>query len=537
MTEQEELQRLEEEREFAMLEQQRQEAASEDEGGFFKALDIYTGAAPTRRAVGRMQEGDFEKAATGFFDPFSGEGAVQAPSGKDIMVKAGVPDVGIRTGDVTPEMVSARPDIFITGPEEGSEYNLQDIAGFAGEMAMDPSSLTPPGLISKAGKGMARLAKPVTSRMGKAGKKMLGRAAEKRLIKAGMPVRDYQRLFDNEFLPKKMAKQMAKWLKDEPGITPFSTFETIAQKSGKSMDDAGREIGKLYDEATLALQNKLAAEGPKGQLGMGEFFHVDDMPSRAMTPNELRIMEARFNPLDDKEAIIATISKKLEGFDGKTNALKKIDKYLEQIAGESGRHLDPKQVHKVIKKISQQMIKWKQVGSTASPAKNEAFLALRELLVENVHGQINVLDKLVDSKTLGRLKDLNKRYASTANINGFSFSKAVREKYKRINLMEKYGQMGMASLPFISGGASMSDVPVAFSIYAGLKSYKAAKEPTKILVNELVGKGLLAAEDVKDFLKYAQPEFTLPTKALLRGPLRSEVQGPEGSQIQGPEEQ
>lgn len=537
MDELEEFQRLEEEREFAMLEQERNAAAAADEGGFLKNFDIYTGAAPTRRAIGRMQEGEFGEAVTGFLDPFSGPGAIQAPSGKDIVKKAGVPDVSIKTPGISPEMAGINPDMFPEGPSEGSEYNLQDVAGFGAEMALDPSNLVPPKWIAKGGQLMAKGAKPVTSRMGKAGEKMLSKASELRLIKAGMPVKDYMKFFDKSFMPKKTAKQMAQWLRSEPGITPFSSFETIALKSGERIEEAGGEIGRIYSDVTQGLQNKLAAEAPKGQIGLGEFFNTADMPGRTLSPKELKIMEARFNPSLQKEEVLSDISKQLEGFDGKDAALRKIDRYLDQMAKEAGDSLDPLEVHKRIKKINQQMIKWNQIGMKSNPAKNEAFMALRKHLIDNVDGQINVLDDLVDGKTLSRLKELNKEYSTAQNIHSFSFNKAVREKYKRINYMKQYGEMGLAGLPFLAGGATLDDIPAAASIYLGLKSYQAAKNPTKILVNELVGNGLLAADDVEDFLKYAQPEYMIPTKALLRGPLRNDIQGPQGSQIMGPEEE
>lgn len=119
-----------------------------------KTIDSYTGA-PTRAAISSLQD-DVTKPgrALGAFAHQFGEDPEQAPSGKDIARKAGVPDTAL--SQVAPRLYSESGDGLALKRGGFFDPTASGAAGLGIDIAADPTNFIPVGLIAKgATKGAA----------------------------------------------------------------------------------------------------------------------------------------------------------------------------------------------------------------------------------------------------------------------------------------------------------------------------------------------------------------------------------------------
>lgn len=126
-----------------------------------EAVDTYSGAAPLRKAVGTFQEtGSLSQAGGAFIDQFS-QSPDKAPTGKDLMVNAGLSDQspGFVQGQIqtSPEQQARQGNYapnYQQAPKGFDAPSPAGATGFVADAVLDPTNLIPFAMIGKvAGKG------------------------------------------------------------------------------------------------------------------------------------------------------------------------------------------------------------------------------------------------------------------------------------------------------------------------------------------------------------------------------------------------
>lgn len=124
-----------------------------------KAIDSYTGA-PTRSAIGAVQDGGGFMDAVGTFADRFGSDPALAPTGKEIALKAGIPDVSLNAG--TKGTYTSHKEGITIPISEDDAPTLAGVAGFGVDVLADPTNVIPVGAAVKfAGKGTTKAANAV----------------------------------------------------------------------------------------------------------------------------------------------------------------------------------------------------------------------------------------------------------------------------------------------------------------------------------------------------------------------------------------
>jgi len=253
-----------------------------------ESIDSYTGA-PVRSAIGEFQKGGgLEEAAKGYYRQF-GEDPALAPTGKEIALKAGVPE-NISLSDISPQLLNIDDDVTRQLKEQGFKIKEQPLkliekgdpldispagaAGLAVDMLADPLTLVTGGTVkaggralksvSKAGGKVARAAKdmvkktPVVLKASEAAERL--KNADNLLTESGKALKTS---VGNIFNPSR--------------ADDFKELKIIAEKHGidpKSLPEA-IEFG---EDSFISRRGRNIAEGPLGEARLKKFNSaIDDI--------------------------------------------------------------------------------------------------------------------------------------------------------------------------------------------------------------------------------------------------------------------
>lgn len=246
----EELQALEAEFAPSVVEENPQqnslfESTLETLGAAGNAIDSYTGA-PVRQFVGTLADGEgLGQALSNTFNQV-GEDPLNAPTGKEIVMKMGVSD------ETSRPYRSAR-DGFTTKANEGNLLSEADLLGFGADMLLDVTNLLP--FVGVAGQAAKKGVKGATALKGSANASKIDDAARFTKVAGSTGEAAVEST-------KNAAKQLKKLF--SPDIAPdFNELSEIAAKHNipKGLINEAIEFG---EDSVISRHARSIAEGPLG---------------------------------------------------------------------------------------------------------------------------------------------------------------------------------------------------------------------------------------------------------------------------------
>lgn len=251
--------------------------------------DKFTGA-PTRKAIGTLQEGgDLGEAASSFGEQF-GEDPSLAPTGEEIAMEEGLSNVPRQAEIELPPREKAIAKAS-TGKEPGPmKVDIPSPAGAAGlavDVVADPLTLIPGVPIVKyAGKGA-----------GKAGKLALKGSAKAADLAAGTKKFSQTVDFMGDAV-KTTGEALSKFFK--PTVADdFEQMKIIAQENGIDISKMPESV-EFGENSLISRASRAQAEGPLGERRLKDFEEVYDQTQNAV---DNRIQEVAGGiPLDTTSA-------------------------------------------------------------------------------------------------------------------------------------------------------------------------------------------------------------------------------------------
>jgi hypothetical protein len=224
-----------------------------------KAVDSVTGA-PTRTAIFAMQNGQNPlKAGLKQFGNMTDE----APTGKDIALRAGISDIPVQS-------VDAKTPTAMDNPfrQPGNQISPADIAGTTIDIAANPVNLVGPALKT----------------IGPAAEALSDFANDRALKAAGAMTKDFRTIN-----AKGMQDALGGYLLDNKIVTPLSTVGNIANKLSEAKQTAGQTIGHILDTTDATINApKISARDIALKLAEDPEIHaLQTVPGSERTANQV----------------------------------------------------------------------------------------------------------------------------------------------------------------------------------------------------------------------------------------------------------
>jgi hypothetical protein len=327
-------------------------------GTGLKAVDSVTGA-PTRAAISAAQNADTPsdivpsayKAFKGQFGDMSHE----APTGEDIVKRAGVPE-GIPS----------------------------KVAGFGMDMAANPLNALGPA---------AKLAGKAAEYAAPAAEALSTFSHEKALKAAGAMTKDFRVIND-----KGLQDSLGSFLLDKEMVTPLSTVSKVAERLSTAKQSAGETIGHILDTADAGQTVKIKAADIALSLAQDpEILALKNIPGQEATAKQVnRSIQTLFR--NGNELSLRDAQKLRQGIDSSIN----FNKRASDMAG-AQPHL-----YKMRDKISQAMSDAIDAidsgqpagggapGTLPGPSSPEALGRLKE--ANQAYSKLATLEKIADAR-------------------------------------------------------------------------------------------------------------------------------------------
>jgi hypothetical protein len=415
-----------------------------------KYLDSVTGA-PMRAGISAAQEGKNPLPAAAHQFANMNE---EAPTGKDIVARAGVPNEEIpytaeKFDPKDPNFYRQFNDPTYGHPKATYTVNPAGVAGAGMELAANPLNFAGP--VAKAAGKVAEYALPVAEEAAGAAKPsaLSSFANRKALSAAGYTGADLKKLGGR-------AEQLGAWANEKKLIGPLTTARGAAARAQSIMDDTGEAMGALLKSADTS--GAVPVDGTAVGLKL----------------------------LEDPEI---TASRGVPGPAGKMYEIAK--GVATQLAdrGEMGL-VDAHEYRMLIDKGMKRA--FKQGRDALQPGEAEVLWKVRDILNNSMNSSVNGLR----GHTADALKSLNRDYSNAASIYGVASKRAdTVAGHDIFSLKDIAAGLGVGHM---SPYAPSKSLPVA--IGAGLAS-KAARTygPALMSTGARVGAGLL--EDTPGLLQ------------------------------------
>lgn len=183
-----------------------------------------------------------------------------------------------------------------------------------------------------------------------------------------------------------------------------NTYHDVYDGAVKIKDQAGKDLEQVYNKALDTIKDPNIAKNMPG-----------------------------FNPVQDKEKLIALVKTKLGDAVEAKSAVAKINDYIDGLAEKYGdRALDPKTQNDIKGAIDKQ-INYTRNPLSKQPDQEQALKAARTYLSSKIDSSIDFLGKAAgDESALAKLKDANKRYGSSTSIANIADDRISRESANRM---------------------------------------------------------------------------------------------------------
>lgn len=231
------------------------------------------GGAPTRAAISSLQDDMFEpgRAVEAFKNQF-GEDPKTAPTGRDIVRRAGVPDTAL--SEVVPNLYSETGDEWLKLKRGGAlDPTASGVAGVAMEVAADPMTVLPVGAAAKAVSGAAVKSAAKVGKVAAKTGEVTSKAGTKAVTKVGS-------LFTG--VPE---KEIATYIKQYPEV------QKLIREHGDDLSSVADDIREGFQGSIRAKRQALGAEVGRALDALPNEKVVDVNPVLA----ELEKVKGRMN--------------------------------------------------------------------------------------------------------------------------------------------------------------------------------------------------------------------------------------------------
>lgn len=214
------------------------------------------------------------------------------------------------------------------------------------------------------------------------------------LKSSGAMLKDFREAYGKEDVNK-----LGRFMIDNKLAKAGNSYQDVHEGAEKIREQAGKELGQIYDKALETIKD------PK---------ILENMPG--------------FNPVRDKEKLIALVKTELGDALDAESATTKISNYIDNLAKKYGdKTLDPR-IQNDIKGAVDDSINYSRNPLARQPDQEKALKATRKYLSSKIDSSIDFLGKAAgDDKALEKLKDANSRYGSSSQISKIARDRSSRE--------------------------------------------------------------------------------------------------------------
>lgn len=215
---------------------------------------------------------------------------------------------------------------------------------------------------------------------------------------SGAMLKDFRQAAD-----KDQVNELGKFMMDNKLAKAGNTYKDVLEGVTKIKDQAGKDLEEVYTKALNTIKDPGVAANMPG-----------------------------FNPVRDKEKLIALVKADLGNAVKGKEAVKAVSDHIDELAEKYGdKTMDPR-LQNDIKGDLDKYINYARNPNTKQPNEEAAFKAARKYLSAKIDSSIDFLGKSTgDEGALAKLKDANKRYGNSTQIANIADDRISRESANR----------------------------------------------------------------------------------------------------------
>ena len=278
----------------------------------------------------------------------------------------------------------------------------------------------------------------------------------------------------------------------------------VARRSGVIKKLQGRKIGRLYQKAYEKIRDQKAV----GKLSKTQ---------------KMELLNSGFDPVTQKQEILSLIKEKVKLIPGEQDSvIKFMDSYLDALQRpEFGNFTDIRDVH-TLKRILQDQINWGKVAGEL-PGKQKAFDVMQKYVSRKIDDHFSKIDKLFGSKTAKELKEANRIFGLSAQIEEMARDKAAREAGNRfLSLGDRLAADTYANIGIATGDPKGALVAIPASFLSRLARTRGSAFAAPKFAS--LEKGISRAEKgIKTISKYVPDKIKIAPKSVPTGLARTGV--------------
>lgn len=239
----------------------------------------------------------------------------------------------------------------------------------------------------------------------------------------GAMLKDFRKNLGNN-----RANEIGRELLDKGIVETGDSFDDIYNKSSALKEEAGKELGDIYNNSIQKLGS------------------VQDNPHLAKILTDSNIDATKIS-----EKLKETIKKELKGKPGSSDVIPRIEKELETFA-ENGSNLDLPEAVK-IKGAFDDLINYNK-DVKDNTILQQQFKKIRDELNLAIDKRVDTIGKLTnDTELIKRLKDAKKTYGNMSEVSGIAKDRMARENANRFfSLGDRISGVSGAALGTIQSG-------------------------------------------------------------------------------------
>ncbi len=332
----------------------------------------------------------------------------------------------------------------LVGGAMGAAQNPGDVQG-----VVDPLQLEARGKNAALGAAVGGTISGIANKIPDVAESLKGTAAEKALKGAGAMLKDFRKEYASDSIEK-----TGQFIVDNGLVKAGDTYESVAAKASDLRTTTGQQLGQGYEAANKILDRM-------------------DPQSKA------KVAAAGFNPVRDKDALLAAVKKDLGySYKGKA-ALQGLSDYLDQLAEQHGDvTLNPAVTNEIKTALDKSAINWERNPLAREPDAEAALKSLRSALNDKVSAQVGAIGEVIgDDAAAKRLAELNAKYGMAAKVARISGDRAQRESANAaFGLREGVGSivgtsLGTALTPVLGPAGPLVGFAGGTAVAKGARNY------------------------------------------------------------------